>query len=301
MTPRPPSSARLAAWLVAAGVVLSTLAGLTLTRAQDVPDAGVGASTPAGHGSITDGVDCIACHTTAGWSLLGGGSAGRGFDHARTGFPLTGRHRGAGCADCHHPGEATRRDCVGCHADDHEGRLGRACDRCHSPRAWNDTRPLELHRATRLPLSGMHAVADCTQCHVRTGQRAWSQPSAECVSCHAGDAGDAHPDHATLPRDCGQCHRPMGWSPAIVDPATLPLVEGLVAPPEHEARFRIASGAHRGLACESCHASEASPRAVECVGCHAHDRVRLAVTHRGMPVATDGAGCLACHPGGMRR
>ncbi len=324
-------SAALGASVLALGLALSAFAGLTLTAAQDAPpaapraepspDAGApalpapalpatapGSASGAGHGSITDGVDCIACHTTEGWSLMGGGRAGRGFDHGRTGFPLTGRHRSAGCAQCHHAGEETRRDCASCHEDDHQGRLGRSCDRCHTSRAWNDTRPLELHRATRLPLSGMHALADCTQCHFRAGERQWSAPPAECVSCHADDAAaDVHPDHLgragdpPFPRDCGQCHRPSGWSPAIVDPATLPLLESLVAPPEHEARFRIASGSHRGLGCESCHASLETPRAVECVGCHAHDRVRLATTHRGMPIATDGPGCLHCHPGGMRR
>ena len=316
--------------IVFVGLALSSLAGLTLGRAQDrpVPDASPDAGPPdagtpearaptlpapdpsagGGHGSITDGVDCIACHTTEGWSLLGGGRAGRGFDHARTGFPLTARHRGAACGQCHRSGEETRRACVSCHEDEHQGRLGRSCDRCHSARGWSDTRPLELHRATRLPLTGMHALADCTQCHVRTGEREWSAPPAECVSCHADDAAiDVHPDHLgrsgapPFPRDCALCHRPSGWSPAIVDPATLPLVESLVAPPDHEARFRISSGSHRGLSCDGCHVEPESPRRIECVGCHAHDRTRLAASHRGTPIATDGAGCLHCHPGGMRR
>lgn len=311
------------AWMLGV-LALSTSLGLEAGIAQDArdttssgassPDAGVlpapAPTSSSGHGSITDGVDCIACHTTEGWSFLGGGGGGgaRGFDHGRTGFPLTARHRGPGCGECHRSGEATRRDCASCHDDPHQGRLGRTCDRCHSARGWTDSRALEQHRATRLPLTGMHVLADCTQCHLRTGEREWSAPPSECVACHAGElALDVHPDHlgragsAPFPRNCEECHRPSGWSPAVVDPATLPLVESLVAPADHEARFRIASGSHRGLACESCHTAEASPRVLECVGCHAHDRVRLSTDHRGAVVATDAAGCLRCHPGGMRR
>lgn len=306
-------------WLlwVALGLSIPTALGLEAGLAQEAAGADAGvlpspvvppAAAERGHGSITDGVDCIACHTTQGWSLSAGTGAGRGFDHGRTGFPLTARHRGPGCGECHRSGEATRRDCASCHDDPHQGRLGRTCDRCHSARGWSDTRALELHRASRLPLTGMHVLADCTQCHLRTGEREWSSPPSECVACHADDlADDVHPDHLgrgggmPFPRDCAQCHRPSGWSPAVVDPATLPLVESLVAPEDHEGRFRIGSGSHRGLACESCHVAPASPRLLECVGCHVHDRVRLLTDHRGAAVATDAAGCLRCHPGGMRR
>jgi hypothetical protein len=292
--------------LLGTALAASATAGAVLgARAQD----GEVAPQRDRHASITEGLDCSACHTTAGWAM-GTGTGGRGFDHARTGFPLTGVHRMASCTDCHQAGLETRRDCASCHEDEHQGRLGRGCDRCHSSRAWADTRPLEMHRATRLPLTGMHALADCTQCHLRPGERAWSAPPAECVSCHAEDAArtDTHPDHlgrmgaAPFPRDCAQCHRPSGWSPAIVpDPTMLPLVESLVAPADHEVRFPIRRGAHRGLSCDSCHASPDVPRAVECVGCHAHDRIRLARIHGGTAIPTDGAGCLACHPGGMRR
>lgn len=297
--------------------LLATLLGLAAAagavvgaRAQEAGRASPSTRPRAGHhASITEGLDCSACHTTEGWAMSRGGSAGRGFDHARTGFPLTGQHRSATCTECHGAGVETRRECASCHEDEHQGRLGRSCDRCHTSRSWADTRPIEIHRMTRLPLTGMHVLADCTQCHVRTGERQWSAPPSECVSCHAEDVArtDVHPDHlgrggsAPFPRDCAQCHRPSGWSPAIVDPTLLPGTAMLVAPPDHEVRFPISRGSHRGLSCDSCHVSEDVPRAIGCVGCHAHDRVRLARTHRGTAMATDGAGCLACHPGGMRR
>ncbi len=79
------------------------------------------------HGSITEGMDCSACHTPDGWKLAAG--AGGGFDHSRTGFPLLGGHRAAACTGCHDGRKELPTACAGCHAanDPHAGRLGHAC------------------------------------------------------------------------------------------------------------------------------------------------------------------------------
>jgi hypothetical protein len=293
--------------VVIGGLCLAALAGAH-TRAQE----GRGAAGAARHASLTEGLDCANCHTTASWDMAGGASAGRGFDHARTGFPLSGRHASSTCAECHRPDLAIRRECAACHEDDHHaGRMGRACDACHTSTTWNDTRSLEIHRTTRLPLTGMHALADCTECHGRVGERAYSATPADCFACHEGDyrRSDVHPIHVgttdsePFPRDCGLCHVATGWAPALFDPSTLagamsPLT---LAPPEHEVVFPIRRGPHRGAPCTSCHVIPDLPRAVECVGCHTHDPVTLQRQHPGQLISPDAASCLGCHPGGMSR
>jgi hypothetical protein len=260
--------------------------------------------------------DCSDCHTTAGWSMSSMAGAGGGFDHARTGFPLTGAHDQVACVGCHQTGRTTARECAGCHEDDHQGRLGLQCDQCHDARTWRSTRAIRRHRMTRLPLSGVHALLDCTACHIRTADRTWTEVPADCFACHEKDyRSDIHPVHqgdpdnpalAPFTRDCGVCHRPIAWSPAVVNPAIFRSIIALSgARPgtrsDHDLRFPISFGKHRGAPCESCHPVQATPRLVACTGCHAHSPLRLRRDHKGAAVATDGAGCLGCHPGGAAR
>jgi hypothetical protein len=201
-----------------------------------------------------------------------------------------------------------KRACASCHEDFHRGRLLQTCDACHSPAGWKLTRPLELHRSTRFPLTGMHVLADCTECHQRTSENRWTDAPVECFACHEKDYRRASfPSHVgtattpPLPRDCSMCHRALSWVPATVPASLSGGVGGILrtAPPLHAVRFPIA-GSHRMASCDDCHTSTAVPRATRCIGCHAHDPVTVMRQHR-QPVATDGAACLSCHPGGARR
>jgi hypothetical protein len=89
-------------------------------------------SLPAHRRSVTAGLDCSACHTTDGWKGVSVASGQTGFDHSRTGFPLTQRHASVPCAGCHNAGRQITRQCAGCHQDSHGGQLGAGCDGCHS-------------------------------------------------------------------------------------------------------------------------------------------------------------------------
>ncbi|WP_428263297.1 hypothetical protein [Haliangium sp.] len=284
------------------------------TPASDEPasDGAGEAGTPASphHRSLIGDRDCSECHTPDGWSLAGGASGG--FDHAKTGFPLTGTHEFTSCIGCHGGDRKITRDCAGCHRDSHQGRLGQQCDQCHSPRTWHDTRAIERHRRTRLPLSGVHALLDCTSCHVRTAERTWSGVPAECFACHEDDyRSDIHPVHqgdpadpglALFPRDCQRCHRPNGWTPAVINPRNLfSTAMALQALRDHDRHFPISYGKHRGADCESCHFSPASKKLVACTGCHVHSPATLRQRHGGASVAMDAPGCLRCHPGGRVR
>jgi hypothetical protein len=239
-----------------AGALVALVAALA--TADTPTPASSPASSPHDRSLIGDR-DCSECHTPDGWSLSGG--RGRGFDHAETGFPLTGTHASVLCTSCHVAERKITRDCAGCHRDAHQGRMGVQCDQCHSSRTWNDTRAIERHRRTRLPLSGVHALLPCTSCHLRTTESTWAHVPADCFSCHEKDyRRDIHPVHQG-------------------DPALTPFPRD----------------------CERCHVAPETPRLVMCLGCHEHSPARLRQTHGGAAVATDAAGCLRCHPGGSAR
>jgi hypothetical protein len=271
------------------------------------------------HESITEGLDCSSCHTSAGWKVLdddGASADATGFDHARTGFPLTGRHAHVACTGCHHEGEQVTRACSGCHDDPHERRLGGQCDECHDARSFRSVSAMQVHSRTRLPLTGMHALADCTECHRSTGPKQWSSAPVECFACHADDfrRSDVHPLHTggsgmppspAFSHECSSCHRAISWTPAFIaagmfDDGVMASASGLrIDPRRHELLFPIAHGAHRGATCEDCHGNEPVSQAVRCTGCHAHNPLRLRREHAKLPAALKDGACLHCHAGGV--
>jgi hypothetical protein len=280
---------------------LSAALGLAVAQ-RPAPDA----PRRRTHASLTEGLACTACHTTEGWSLAVG-SGGQGFDHSTTGFPLTGQHQNTACAQCHVDGQRTVRACVSCHEDaEHQGRLGRECAQCHNAVSWQQTDAIALHRQTRLPLTGMHVLADCTGCHRRTGERQWTDVPSDCFGCHARDYFNlgTHPLHSghgggtPFPRDCALCHRPSSWSPAFASPSAVDGSSAALRQVDHDAFFRISTGSHRDAPCESCHASASLPQRLRCAdGCHAH-RLSAITAQHSRPVGLQAASCLSCHPGG---
>jgi hypothetical protein len=287
---------------------LAMVAGLALAVAT--PARSQAEQRPPHRGSVTEGLDCGACHTPDSWKGMSTASGGAGFNHDRTGFPLTQRHAQVPCAGCHRSDRAITRQCAGCHEDAHSGQLGASCDGCHSAAGWQQTAAFQRHRQTRLPLTGMHALADCRDCHRSTSENTWSRVPADCFACHAADyqRPDIHPLHVGVPgdpeqppfpRDCGQCHRSSSWLPAFVTGALASTVQALSASTAHDRIFPLSYGPHRGADCASCHVTASTPRAVRCNGCHAHDELKLREQHR--TVAAFGTGCLGCHPGGRAR
>jgi hypothetical protein len=271
------------------------------------------APTATGKADITSSLPCTACHSTDAWRTRATESAEGGFDHAKTGFPLTGLHASVACVSCHMANRPTpKRECSACHADYHRGRLSSACDRCHSAAGWKVTRPIDIHRFTRFPLTGMHALADCNECHRRASDHQWSGTPVDCFGCHEKEylRPNLRPAHQgpgvaqPFSRDCSVCHRAVAWVPAFIRLTPTGIASqgltGQQAPPRHDLRFPIGFGPHRTAACSDCHASATVPQAVRCVGCHAHEPLLIARQHK-TPVSTLGASCLGCHPGGARR
>ena len=79
---------------------------------------------------------CEGCHNPANWKAVS-------FDHAKTRFPLDGRHGTVPCADCHRPGRGrVSTGCSSCHAGDdvHNGAFGAGCEQCHTTETWRGAR-----------------------------------------------------------------------------------------------------------------------------------------------------------------
>jgi hypothetical protein len=298
--------ARASVWFSAL-LVAATLVALL--------EPGLSAAAPAAprahRRSVTAGLDCSACHTTEGWKGVALASGQTGFDHSRTGFPLSQRHASVPCTGCHNSERPITRQCAGCHQDAHGGQLGAGCDGCHSAATWFQTEAFARHRQTRLPLTGMHALVECRDCHERTTDRTCTTVAADCFACHEVDyrRPDIHPLHVGVPgdpaqppfpRDCAQCHRATGWLPVFVDTSSFGgAALALASLRAHDRLFPLSHGPHRGADCASCHVSLAQPALVRCDGCHAHSQKKLLEQHRG--VAAYGQACLTCHPGGSAR
>lgn len=237
------------------------------------------------------GPKCETCHDSKTWTTT------PGFDHARTRYPLTGRHGQVKCDACHaaerlalsrdRRGQVIPRyrplaftECSACHADPHRGRLGAACSDCHLTTGFSDLNRAGFdHDRTRYPLRGAHRQTVCERCHDfsgRSGARRLPPAFASCTDCHR----DPHAGTATLAGkavDCDQCHDLRGFAPS-----TYTVARHAAAP------YRLA-GRHATVRCEACHPRQGKsvvmrPASSRCIDCHRTD------PHRG-PADRDCAGC----------
>ena len=230
--------------------------------------------------------DCARCHTAKGWQEIKP-SAATALDHAKTGFPLLGRHTGLTCDRCHRPdldlSAPWAGACVVCHQDtEHRGALGEDCAECHASSSWRVPRGRAIHAPTRFPLTGAHLVAECVGCHRRADRRHYSDAPIACDACHMDDYNRPNTslNHITgaISLDCARCHRTLSWSPSTF----------------RHARFFPLRGAHRPLDCETCHVGNrfgGTPST--CDGCHMADHHRAA--HPDHTTAGFSRRCDGCH------
>lgn len=169
--------------------------------------AGEARDTGNPHGPLKD--SCAMCHGPAGWKPA---KISPTLDHGRFGFPLEGAHDRTDCRACHLNLVFSEigTTCVSCHQDVHRGELGDDCAKCHTPRSFIDrARMRRAHQATRFPLTGAHAGADCEACHVLHANRMYVNTPTACVACHLQDyLATRDPNHVVsgFPQDCAQCH-----------------------------------------------------------------------------------------------
>jgi hypothetical protein len=236
------------------------------------------------HGGTLKG-DCRHCHTTTGWKSA---KLAGGFDHAKTKFPLLGKHATVACRQCHKSenfsAPVAHARCMDCHRDEHQGQFAARADRgdcapCHDERAYKPARyGKEEHGTSGYPLQGKHAVVECAKCHPPQGKATrYRVPHDACLTCHRDQhqgqfAGAPHGNR------CEDCHEVSGFRPS-----TFTLTR------HKQAKFAL-HGAHAAVACAECHkpaGREARFRLdrQDCQGCHRNPHGTMTV-----PVA-----CEGCH------
>ena len=208
--------------------------------------------------------NCASCHSANNWQV------GK-FDHARTKFPLLGKHADVKCETCHVQDSAKVRiavDCESCHQKDdtHRGGFGVKCESCHDAKDWK-TAKFDHTKATRFPLLGKHAPVKCADCHAPGADA--TKTAVTCLSCHQKD--DVHANQ--LGANCQSCHNDRGWAIQVVfdhDLVRFPLI-----------------GKHADLTCDKCHETKRYKDApVPCIDCHRKDDEHKAAL---------GTECGTCH------
>jgi len=254
----------------------------------------------------------------------------RGFDHAKTRYPLNGAHTRVECKACHANARvSTGRDstgaflaqwkplafteCSACHADPHEGRFGAECAKCHTVSSFHTIDRARFdHERTQYPLRGAHARVACAGCH--DAKRAFGpKPKfGACRDCHADAHAGTELSTAKLTAPplgqpvrsggCEACHTVDGFRPSTFTIA------------RHDSTTYPLTGRHREAPCEGCHPKGPAvprieealgrarvllhPRSGACTDCHADPHSgRLTDAERRPPPsgrpATDP--CLSCH------
>lgn len=194
------------------------------------------------------GKECGSCHTELGWKQKSK------FDHAKTSFPLLGKHIDTECKACHKSAmfKEAPKECVACHKKDdkHEATLGTQCGDCHTERNWKTTTGRFDHDRTKFKLRNAHALpaVKCSACH--KDLRSFRQTPLDCLSCHKKD--DKHEGQQGT--KCEQCHTDTSWKVADFDHA--------------RTRFPL-TGKHLVAACKDCHATPRYKDAKsDCYSCH---------------------------------
>ena len=176
------------------------------------------------------GTQCDTCHDESTWKSSFGP-----VQHARTGFPLTGRHATIPCQECHF--EARNQtfsrvspSCYGCHRADFDraatvsidhvkAGFSHDCAQCHRTWAWTPA-AFPGHDTCFLISGGPHDRITCRGCHTSlTGATitgACNSGTYTCVRCHAHDKTRSDAQHQNVPgyqykdQKCYECHKFAG-------------------------------------------------------------------------------------------
>ncbi|WP_203296586.1 cytochrome c3 family protein [Luteirhabdus pelagi] len=213
---------------------------------------------------------CASCHTETSFSTF----AGRGsFNHAVTGFTLKGSHKNIDCFSCHKTVSSPtsvfqdninieETSCISCHEDQHDGKYGTNCNKCHQESSFLALRDMDFfdHSTTDYPLEGQHVGVDCRECHAER----FSNPIdfSACMNCHEDYHNGEFAENGVSP-DCKECHSlEKGFE------YTLFTLE------DHQKSDFPLEGAHIATPCFACHVDEGEERwsfanlGNDCIDCH---------------------------------
>lgn len=274
------------------------------------------------HGALENAAACGTCHTEhhgaevqlvdARAFKLAGFDPRETYEHANLAFTLNGKHDELECSSCHALADAVvlaagerrflgaSQACAACHEDPHDGRMVKSCESCHG-----QTRPFTdldgfVHTAD-FPLTGVHAVESCVDCHAPSTAYAVealggldAAPFRDCAACHEQPHSDpflrsvAALVELSPGASCESCH-PLDHP--TFEAADLAATERL-----HSASGFPLEVPHQRLECADCHDSsvvagtDMQRTADECAACH--DSPHGDQFERGPFAALD---CLGCH------
>jgi len=214
--------------------------------------------------------DCKSCHRDTDFNLFFGQET---FDHNTTNFTLKGKHKEVDCFSCHKETDKpllvfqdnlrlNENSCVKCHDDQHEGKFGLDCAKCHRETSFLSIKKIENfdHSVTDYSLEGEHLEVDCKQCH--TGRFSEAIDFSECKNCH-DDYHKGEFIQNNISPDCIECHS---------------INEGfeysLYTLEQHQENIFPLEGAHVATPCYACHISEDDERwtfrelGADCIDCH---------------------------------
>jgi hypothetical protein len=256
-------------------------------------------------------VDCGSCHTVDGFQVAAFTLA----QHAKTKYPLEGKHQQVPCVSCHvknPPGvpavqlgsariqmRPTFARCVDCHRDDHGGQLATRADKgecsaCHQVAGWTpSTFTVAAHASTQFRIEGRHVEISCGACHggKRTGLAPLPKAATlgkaavlfrlgelECVSCHVDPHQGRFAERGAWPvrGGCLGCHSARDFRPSTID---------VVA---HSAYAFKLEGAHRAVPCVGCHEDLTYQPATSTL-------IQVRGTGAQLLFTTKAQGCAACH------
>jgi DnaJ-class molecular chaperone len=241
------------------------------------------AKQPVDHITANFPTTCETCHDTSSWTN------GK-FDHAQTGWALTGSHTAPprACTDCHvnNNYKLTNTACVTCHLTDYNkttdpnhvaAGFPQTCESCHDTVKWTDA--TFDHSKTGFPLTGAHVVPprSCTDCHVNNNYK--TLPT-DCYGCHKTDyLNTNNPNHtaAHFPTTCATCHDTIKWSDGTFN----------------HTWFNVNHGNANGI-CSNCHTNPNDYTVFTCTNCHG--KTQTDQRHQGIRgYVYNSANCYQCH------
>jgi len=262
--------------------------------------------------------NCSSCHNTVTWTTAI-------FDHATTGWALTGSHqlapagRVVACTDCHVGNNYTfttaNTDCLGCHQTAWQstttfggsvpnhitaGFSTSMCSTCHDTVLWSDGK--FDHATTGFPLQGPHMlpprtavtgaigpmVNACTDCHLG-GNYTTGYPTMDCYGCHQSYFTNAQNYGANVPN-----HVAASYLTACVACHTTYVATAWLGAVFNHTYFRIP---HHGSVCSDCHQVPTNYAMFSCINCHTQPNAhRPGMQHPAVNGYVYGATtCYNCH------
>jgi hypothetical protein len=238
------------------------------TEIKDLMEKGKGYHSS----SDVKGKDCFKCHSEhngRGFRIINFDP--KGFDHNKTGYNLTGKHKEIECNECHQPKYISNNNikriintylgltenCYTCHEDYHQNTLGNDCSSCHNTVSFKPASKFD-HSLAAFHLTGAHEKVECVKCHVKEKRnnkefQVFKGISFQsCESCHK----DVH--NGKFGKDCTGCHSTSSFKDINRKEF------------DHNKTNFPLRGAHANVRCSGCHGSNlnSKPKFAKCTDCH---------------------------------